>query len=97
MRLPLLRQAGGEPRDESNWNINDFKVVNKTHHLDAYSFEFPFWRGKENIKKPYENWSVNKPLQWYQAYNKSKHDRWNNFQEANLENLLLAFSGLFVL
>lgn len=87
----------GEPRQERSWTINDFKIINKTHHLDAYTVEFPFWRGSEGIKRPFENWEANKPLAWYQAYNNSKHDRLNNFHEANLGNLLLAFSGLFVL
>ena len=92
---PIKRN--GDPRPEKDWNINDFKIVNKSHHLDDYSVEFPFWKGKKGIKRPFLDWKNGEPLNWYQAYNKAKHDRLMNFQEANFENLLLAFSGLFVL
>jgi hypothetical protein len=35
-------------------------------------------------------------LFWYQAYNKSKHDRHDQFKEANLKNLLNSVAGLLV-
>lgn len=87
----------GQPRLENDWKIDDFKKVNKTHHLDNYTIEFPFWKDSNCRMKPFENWATNQSLEWYQAYNKSKHDRLNSFSEANLKNLLSAFSGLFVL
>lgn len=87
----------GRLRLEKDWKIDDFKKVNKSHHLDAYEVEFPFWKGQKSVFKPFQSWGNDQGLQWYQAYNKSKHDRFNSFHEANFENLLLAFSGLFVL
>lgn len=87
----------GKPRLENEWNINDFKKVNKTHHLDEYSVELPFWKGNDRVLKPFEDWKLDKPLSWYQAYNLSKHDRLNSFHEANFQNLISAYSGLFVL
>src|SRR5205823_2220659 len=33
---------------------------------------------------------------WYQAFNKSKHDRHVQFKEANLNNLLNSVAGLLV-
>jgi hypothetical protein len=35
--------------------------------------------------------------EWYNAYNKIKHDRAENFEKANLKNLVEAMSGLFLL
>lgn len=87
----------GQPRLEKSWNINDYKIINKTHHLDDYEIEFPIWRGFKNKRKPFSNWKNNGELDWYQAYNKTKHDRIHSFNEANLDNLLDAFSGLCVL
>jgi hypothetical protein len=87
----------GETRPEKYWNINDFKLINKTHHLDDYSIELPFWKGTENIRKPFLSWKTDGGLEWYQAYNQSKHDRLNNFEQANLKNLIDAYSGLCVL
>jgi hypothetical protein len=36
-------------------------------------------------------------LPWYDAYNKSKHDRHEEFKKANFENLVTAVAGLLVL
>lgn len=87
----------GQLRPEKEWSIKDFKVINKSHHLDNYYVELPFWKGQKGKLQPFGNWAVDKPLGWYQAYNKSKHDRLNNFHKANLLHLLEAFTGLFVL
>lgn len=87
----------GELRPDNKWNINDFKLVNKTHHLDDYSVEFPFWKGKDNVRKPFLEWKDKPTLTWYDDYNQSKHNRLDKFQVAKFENLILAFSGLFVL
>jgi hypothetical protein len=84
-------------RKEEEWNINDYVKINITHHLDNYCVEFPIWRGRNNKYKPFECWGQNKPLPWYQAYNKVKHDRDEKFELANFENLITAFAGLFVL
>jgi hypothetical protein len=82
---------------ERNWNIDHFKKVNKTHHLDDYSVEIPFWGGDDKTKSPFRDWKMNQPLSWYRAYNKLKHDRLTNFQEANFGNLINAYAALFVL
>jgi hypothetical protein len=87
----------GKPRPEKNWKIDDFKIVNKTHHLDDYGIELPFWKGQLNIRKPFEAWKNNLPLSWYQAYNQSKHDRVHNFDKANFGNLIDAYTGLCVI
>ncbi len=87
----------GEIRPENEWNINDFKLINKTHHLDEYSIELPFWQGNNKIRIPFLDWKTSKSLKWYQSYNKSKHERFVNFKEASFGNLIEAYSGLFVL
>lgn len=87
----------GLPRDDDKWNINDFRKVNHTHHLDAFSVELPFWKGVKHRRYPFKEWKDGQSLTWYDIYNKSKHDRINKFYKANFENLINAFSGLFVL
>jgi hypothetical protein len=55
--------------------------------------------------KPFEPWKSSRGLSspgrvslpWYQAYNASKHDRHDEFKQANLENLVTAVAGLLVL
>lgn len=90
-------KRSGELRLDKDWNINDFKIINKTHHLDDYSIEMPFWKGNQNIRKPFISWKNKDDLPWYQAYNISKHDRLNSFEHANFKNLIDSFAGLCVL
>ncbi|MEL1245493.1 hypothetical protein AAEO56_14560 [Flavobacterium sp. DGU11] len=42
-------------------------------------------------------WKTKQTLSWYQAYNNSKHDRLNNFEDANLKSLIDAYSALCIL
>jgi hypothetical protein len=87
----------GNPRSEKNWNIHDYRKVNNTHHLTAYRVHMPIWEGTKSVYEPFKEWSGSSDLSWYQAYNKSKHDRRLAFKEANFENLLTAITGLLVL
>ncbi|WP_317897627.1 hypothetical protein [Aurantibacillus circumpalustris] len=87
----------GQLRTEEFWNINDYIKINKTHHLDNYFVEFPFWRGNKSKYQPFFDWQTNSSLTWYQAYNETKHDKNDKFELANFDNLLTAFTGLFVL
>jgi hypothetical protein len=90
-------KKNGQLRKEDVWNINDYNKINLTHHLDAYKVKYPIWRGKEETRVPFANWKDGKSPEWYQAYNKVKHDRNNNFEEASFKNLIDAFAGLFIL
>jgi len=87
----------GNPRSEKTWNIHDYKKVNKSHHLAAYRVHIPIWEGTRSIFEPFKQWAVPTELSWYQAYNKSKHDRRIEFKEANFNNLLNSVAGLLVL
>lgn len=47
---------------------------------------------------PWDDWSSGEdPPRWWNEHNKIKHRRSDHFQRANLENSLLAVSGLLVL
>ena len=57
----------------------------------------PFWLGIKKIRKPFTAWNRGGTLSWYQAYNNTKHNRQEKFIEANLNNLINACCGLFVI
>jgi hypothetical protein len=87
----------------ANWNLkNDYSLIEFSHKLSSYMVKFPVWRGENNTRRPFGNWAT-KPnqnwhiLDWYQAYNKSKHDRHLHFDKATFNTLLNAVSGLVVL
>jgi len=92
---PTSKQGKSIPHEK--WNINDYSKINISHRLDGYIVELPLWNGKQSKYQPFKEWENNGSLSWYQAYNKCKHDRNENFELANLQNLLAAFAGLFAL
>ncbi len=47
--------------------------------------------------KPWFDWLENRTPEWWNCYNKVKHERSQHFREANLVNVLLATSGLCIL
>lgn len=87
-----------DPRPENFWKISDYKRINKSHHLSSYKIHIPIWSGGSKQIEPFTDWNIpnNDTLSWYTAYNQSKHDRQNQFPQANFENLLNAVSGLLV-
>lgn len=92
---PLDKQ--NKPLSEKKWNIHNYRIVNKTHHLSSYKVSIPIWDGIRSSFEPFAEWSTTTELSWYQAYNSSKHDRKSAFKKANFSNLLNAVSGLLVL
>jgi hypothetical protein len=89
--------------NKGNLNLkDDYCLIEFSHKLSSYKVKFPVWRGENHTRRPFENWS-NKPnkdwhiLKWYQAYNKSKHDRQSHFDKATFDTLLNAVSGLVIL
>lgn len=84
-------------RKEEKWNIRDYKLINTSHHLSSFKIKFPVWEGCKETFQPFDSWAQNKSLQWYRAYNMTKHSRIKYREEANFFNMLSAFSALAVL
>jgi hypothetical protein len=47
--------------------------------------------------RPWDNWRQDETPDWWRAHNKVKHQRGEHFALANLQNVLNAMAGLFVL
>ena len=80
-----------------DWNMGDYKKIEKTHFLSAYEIKVPNWTGIHGLRQPFANWSSGRALSWYQAYNTTKHDRHSEFEEATFEHLIDACCGLLVI
>jgi hypothetical protein len=80
-----------------DWNMNDYKKIEKTHRLSAYQVKIPNWTGTQNIRAPFSQWAAGGSLPWYDAYNTTKHDRHTEFEKATFEHLLDACCGVLVL
>lgn len=64
-------------------------------HLAEYEISFSLFDGLPPIR-PFDGWLASSPtvtLPWYDAYNKTKHDRATYFALATLENCLCALSA----
>lgn len=88
----------GKNIPEKQWKMMNYGVINKTHHLDEYVVRLPYWNGKKNVFSPFHDWKKenNYKLDWYDAYNQCKHNRAENFPQANFKNLLNAVSALLI-
>lgn len=77
---------------------SDYFKLSAPLKLPEYRVVFKRW-SSNRVFKPFEAWntSMYAPLLWYQAYNHVKHNRYDYFREANLENLMNAISGLLSL
>lgn len=80
-----------------DWNMGDYKKVEKTHYLSGYEVKVPNWNGAAGTRAPFSAWATGGPLPWYRAYNATKHDRYSQFQEATFEHLIDACCGLLVM
>ena len=84
----------------NNFTIFDFFKINKVSRLDESAVKLNIWTPIPKIFEPFKDWKNHGSfvsLNWYQNYNSVKHDRNVNFKHANLENLLLAISGVIVI
>lgn len=90
---------------KSNLSIKDYFLIEQSHYLSQYEAKLPYWTGNlmNASRSPFSAWSapVNPEapwsLSWYDAYNKTKHDRANSLHIATFENLIDAFSALVIL
>lgn len=80
-------------------NTQDYVKLLEPLQLSDYSVEFKFYPDL-NTYKPFENWNVNSPTQsipWYNAYNKTKHNREQELNSASLLYTIESISALLIL
>jgi hypothetical protein len=77
-----------------NLTVGDYVKINASHRLSSYEIKMPFWYGTGALRKPFLPWATGKPLPWYQAYNRAKHDRHRHFADATFAHTIDAMCGL---
>ncbi|WP_209025848.1 hypothetical protein [Legionella israelensis] len=99
----ILEENNYEKKDKSgktlDMDIDDYKKVEKTHKLSMYKVKLPHWEGTKSVRTPFSSWKKPEKYSpaWYQAYNKTKHNRHTEFHHASFENLIDSVCGLLVL
>jgi hypothetical protein len=88
------------PSFKKNQNYTkDYVHLYKICCLSEYRVNFSINRSKITLD-PFSKWDENIPsksLAWYNAYNKVKHDRTNEFDKANLINVINSVAANLVL
>jgi hypothetical protein len=80
-------------------NINQYRkgIEAKQYFEKFYSQEVNIVKYGITAKSPWINFKDHKSPDWWKSYNNVKHSRLKNFEEANLENIINALCGLFIL
>jgi len=79
------------------WNIVDYHKVEQCSRLSAYEVQLRVSDDDTWSSRPFAQWETSHSLVWYSAYNDVKHHRNQEFEQASLNNVLNAISGLLVL
>jgi hypothetical protein len=81
----------------SEFKMQHYRLIEKSHRLSSFEVRIPGWKGVRAVRRPFEAWATGESLAWYRAYNKSKHNRHENFHLATLDAMVDAYCGLNVL
>jgi len=77
----------------------DYVKLKEAMVLDCYRLSLQSYPDFPNFA-PFENWDTSAPTEsliWYEAYNKTKHDREQNLEYASLENAIHAVGAAVVM
>lgn len=94
-----MRLAGEKPPNKKNYTTNDYVRLAGPLFLDEYEISLHRYPSVPTVC-PFLGWDQKSPTQsitWFDAYNKTKHDRSTQFPEASLENCIRAVSAAIVL
>lgn len=93
--LKGILNCNGYPTSRNMNMKEDYYKINGPTKLHEYKVVFHRWRNYHEFK-PFEVWNSGSftSLPWYKAYNEVKHNRYDEFIKANLENVMNAFAGL---
>lgn len=85
--------------EQKKFTTNEYVKLKDKAFLGEYQISFNNYRDLASIA-PFKDWSIEQPTQsldWYNAYNKTKHDRSTSFREAKLKHVLSAISANIIL
>jgi hypothetical protein len=92
----VFQKAQIQPQNSRMYTTQDYVKLLPKACLNEFEITFRNYNGLRNFQ-PYVNWTAQQPTQslnWYHAYNKTKHDRNTAFNEATLENVMDAIAAI---
>ena len=94
-----ILQANGICPINHSYTTNDYVCLNNILKLTEYEVALTHYPWLQNFS-PFNNWDATKPtksLSWYNSYNKIKHNREAEFQEAKLLHSINAIIAVHLL
>jgi hypothetical protein len=94
----FLRVAGKAARRQG-WSTNDYVALKEPLYLPEYKLMLQPYANVPPVR-PFEHWDEARPtasLTWYDAYNKTKHDRAGSLNQATLQRCIEAVAANIVL
>lgn len=94
-----MRSAGAAPLNGKDFTTKDYVKLLEPLYLREYEVLVKPYPSVSSLK-PFADWDPAAPsrsLTWYDAYNKTKHDRANYFCEGTLRNCFMAVAANLVL
>ena len=94
--VQYMRMAGASPAGRTFTTADYIRLLSPLH-LAEFEIEF---KPLSLRMRPFWDWNATQPTQslgWYDAYNKTKHDREHHFAVATLKHCLLAIAAAIIL
>ena len=93
----FLKMAG-TTAPKNGFTTKDYVKLLSALRLEEYQITLPRYAAVSPMR-PFLGWSAAKSTQslpWYDAYNRTKHDRSSNFKDASLQNCILSVAASLV-
>ena len=75
--------------------MKDYKKIEVSHRLSRFQVKLPHWDGEGSTRSPFASWP--EPLDWYEAYNASKHNRHTAFRRATFGHVVDTVCGVLAI
>lgn len=91
-----ILEANGYSRNEY-LRLSDYRKLNVATRLSEYEVILDVWNPGPKSLFPFSNWKHSHSLDWYNDYNEVKHNRFLNFKNASLVNVINAVAGVYAI
>jgi hypothetical protein len=92
-------QLAAMPKPRNGFTTNQYVKLKSPLYLADYSVTFRPYTDIEEFR-PFADWRTENPttsIEWYDSYNKTKHDRKTYFEKSTLQNCLSAVAASVIL
>ncbi len=83
---------------ENAFNLSSKEIILNLHEDYFYGNPAKLWGQMQGYKiKPFDKWSGEYNLEWWQAFTKLKHNRLDNMKEATLKQVIYSLGATYII